>query len=164
MASLLYAEIYLICILIVALILYWAGRSGSNSTGERRFMNTKTVVSLTAERWDQCRMHIQDTFGVAMSEFRAENPHKTGKDNQIDIRLVHKGGEELIVRIRDNCKGFDPDTDNGNTMTDLGIEFTPSDHTWVGAKLGIFALSSGDESKQCGHADFKSFIVEELQC
>ena len=36
MASLLYAEIYLICILIVALILYWAGRSGSNSTGERR--------------------------------------------------------------------------------------------------------------------------------
>ncbi len=31
-----------------------------------------------------------------------------GKDNQIDIRLVHKGGEELIVRIRDNCKGFDP--------------------------------------------------------
>ena len=31
-----------------------------------------------------------------------------GKDNQIDIRLVHKEGEELIVRIRDNCKGFDP--------------------------------------------------------
>ena len=31
-----------------------------------------------------------------------------GKDNQIDIRLVHKDDEELIVRIRDNCRGFDP--------------------------------------------------------
>ena len=36
MASVLYAEIYLICILIVALILFWAGRSRSNSTCERR--------------------------------------------------------------------------------------------------------------------------------
>ena len=36
MASALYAEIYIICILIVALILFWAGRSRSSSTGERR--------------------------------------------------------------------------------------------------------------------------------
>ena len=28
-------------------------------------------------------------------------------DNQIDIRLVCKS-DELIVRIRDNCVGFDP--------------------------------------------------------
>ena len=32
---------------------------------------------------------------------------KDGKDNQIDIRLVCKK-DELIVRIRDNCVGFDP--------------------------------------------------------
>ncbi len=30
-----------------------------------------------------------------------------GKDNRIDIRLVHKP-DELIIRIRDNCRGFDP--------------------------------------------------------
>ena len=30
-----------------------------------------------------------------------------GKDNQIDIRIVYRN-DELIVRIRDNCKGFDP--------------------------------------------------------
>ena len=30
-----------------------------------------------------------------------------GRDNQIDIRLVHKH-DELIIRIRDNCRGFDP--------------------------------------------------------
>lgn len=32
---------------------------------------------------------------------------REGKDNQIDIRLVCKK-DELIVRIRDNCVGFDP--------------------------------------------------------
>ena len=32
---------------------------------------------------------------------------RDGKDNQIDIRLVCKS-DELIVRIRDNCVGFDP--------------------------------------------------------
>ena len=32
---------------------------------------------------------------------------KAGKDNQIDIRLVCKQ-DELIIRIRDNCVGFDP--------------------------------------------------------
>ena len=47
-------------------------------------------------------------------------------------------------------------------MIDLGIDYTPSDHTWVGAKLGLFALSLGSNSKECGHADFKSFTLEEL--
>jgi beta-xylosidase len=47
-------------------------------------------------------------------------------------------------------------------MIDLGIDYTPSDHTWVGAKLGLFALSLGSNSKECGHADFKKFTLEEL--
>ena len=47
-------------------------------------------------------------------------------------------------------------------MIDLGIDYTPSDHTWVGAKLGLFALSLGSNNKECGHADFKSFTLEEL--
>lgn len=33
---------------------------------------------------------------------------RKGKDNRIDIRLVHKKDDLLIVRIRDNCVGFDP--------------------------------------------------------
>ena len=47
-------------------------------------------------------------------------------------------------------------------MIDLGIDYTPLDHTWVGAKLGLFALSLGSNNKECGHADFKSFTLEEL--
>ncbi len=91
----------------------------------------------------------------------------TGEDTYFQNVSPGPGQDPMKLRVYisfDNCKGFDPNTDNENSMTDLGIEFTPSDHTWVGAKLGIFAISSGDESKQCGHADFKSFIVEELQC
>ena len=48
-------------------------------------------------------------------------------------------------------------------MIDLGIDYTPSDHTWVGAKLGLFAMSLSSNSKECGHADFKSYTLEELQ-
>ena len=90
-----------------------------------------------------------------------------GEDTYFQNVSPGPGQDPMKLRVYlsfENCNGFDPDAGNRNTMTDLGIEFTPSDHTWVGAKLGIFALSSGDESKQCGHADFKSFIVEELQC
>ena len=46
-------------------------------------------------------------------------------------------------------------------VTDLGVKFTPSDHTWVGAKLGIYALSGGQENTD-GFADFKHFIVTQI--
>ncbi len=51
-----------------------------------------------------------------------------GKNNQIDIRLVHKENDELIVRIRDNCIGFDPvkyyqmtKPDEGDPTKHIGI-------------------------------------------
>ena len=31
-----------------------------------------------------------------------------GRNNRIDIRLVRKRDQDLILRIRDNCEGFDP--------------------------------------------------------
>lgn len=81
---------------------------------------------------------------------------------------VTRSPEQEPMKLRiyltfDRCIGFDPDDDNKLPMTDLGIEFTPSDHTWVGAKLGIFALSKGTCKDLKGYADFKSFVVEELQ-
>lgn len=56
---------------------------------------------------------------------------------------------------------------------DLGIKFTPSDHTWVGAKTGIYAISSSAEGGHgnagevspiaaYGYADFKSVVTKEL--
>ncbi len=63
--------------------------------------------------------------------------------------------EDMKLKV---CISFD-----GIKMFDLGIDYKPSDHTWVGAKLGIFALPGGCDNKEHGHADFKSFILEELQ-
>ncbi|MBQ7615158.1 MAG: family 43 glycosylhydrolase [Butyrivibrio sp.] len=52
---------------------------------------------------------------------------------------------------------------NPVSYVDLGVNYTPSDHTWVGAKLGIYALSGGDSAEgkplKYGHADFTKFIV-----
>ncbi len=44
---------------------------------------------------------------------------------------------------------------------DLEVNFEPLDHTWVGAKIGIFALSTID-CKDPGFADFNYVTVKEL--
>ena len=41
----------------------------------------------------------------------------------------------------------------GDRVADSGCAFTPSDHTWVGAKTGVFCVSSGEAG---GHADVLS--------
>ncbi len=43
--------------------------------------------------------------------------------------------------------------------TDLGVRYTPSDHTWVGAKIGIYAIS---EKEKGGYAEFLSVNTKEL--
>ncbi len=50
----------------------------------------------------------------------------------------------------------------GDEQIDLGVSYTPSDHTWVGAKIGIFALRNGDADKEHGYADFSYVRVREL--
>lgn len=47
------------------------------------------------------------------------------------------------------------------SLKDLSVCFEPLDHTWVGAKIGIFALSK-NASKDPGFADFHYVKVEEL--
>ena len=43
-----------------------------------------------------------------------------------------------------------------------GREFTPSDHTWVGAKIGLFANIVGDKEAG-GYGDFEYLHVEALE-
>jgi hypothetical protein len=49
----------------------------------------------------------------------------------------------------------------GDTFMDTGYTFTPSDHTWVGAKLGLFAVAL-DNSQDHGYADFEYMKVTAL--
>lgn len=41
---------------------------------------------------------------------------------------------------------------------ELGFTFVPSDHTWVGAKLGLFSVALDNEDNH-GYADFEYFKV-----
>ncbi|ADL34322.1 xylosidase/arabinofuranosidase Xsa43C [Butyrivibrio proteoclasticus B316] len=47
---------------------------------------------------------------------------------------------------------------------DLNVQYTPSDHTWVGAKIGIFALTStvSSNADNSGYADFISVDVTKI--
>ncbi|MGX8686513.1 MAG: hypothetical protein ACSW8K_01750, partial [bacterium] len=48
---------------------------------------------------------------------------------------------------------------DGEEFFDAGCEYIPSDHTWVGAKIGVFAIS-GEE--QGGYADLVSVRTEKI--
>ncbi len=50
---------------------------------------------------------------------------------------------------------------DGEEFHDSGCFFTPSDHTWVGAKIGVFALSS--EAEEGGYADLVSVRTRKLR-
>lgn len=67
-----------------------------------------------------------------------------GKNPSLSIELGIPSGEDSFI------------------FHDLGVSYTPSDHTWVGAKLGIYALSDGSEDREHGYADFVDFVVKEL--
>ena len=58
-------------------------------------------------------------------------------------------------------ESFDGGKPEGNAY-DLGVKYTPSDHTWVGAKLGIFAISNRTRQCDYGFADFYSVVTTEL--
>ena len=53
------------------------------------------------------------------------------------------------------------DTDSAS-WTEVRAEFTPSDHTWVGAKIGLFANVIG-EKELGGYGDFEYLHVEALE-
>ena len=51
--------------------------------------------------------------------------------------------------------------DLSGDFIDTHVAYEPSDHTWVGAKLGLFA-SALDKEKHSGYASFKKITVESL--
>ncbi|MBQ8279804.1 MAG: glycoside hydrolase 43 family protein [Roseburia sp.] len=51
---------------------------------------------------------------------------------------------------------------DGENYTDVAVDFMPSDHTWVGAKIGLFANVLGQEEKG-GYGDFAYIRVEAVE-
>jgi beta-xylosidase len=76
------------------------------------------------------------SFRVIMEDTEAAEPYGTGKPS---FELYYTDGDERIP---------------------VPTSFYPSDHTWVGAKLGLFAHT--DLLMDGGSADFESFCVRAL--
>lgn len=86
--------------------------------------------------------------------------------------MVLPEGQEkvyLIFAMREEDNGsvfhcyysLTDDTDPAS-WTEVRAEFTPSDHTWVGAKIGLFANIVGDKEAG-GYGDFEYLHVEALE-
>ena len=79
---------------------------------------------------------------------------------ELYFQNVHKPlmGKDPSLKI---YISFGEESEEKRKWHDLGISYTPSDHTWVGAKLGIYCLGS----KGCldpGYSDFYYVKTKEL--
>ena len=80
---------------------------------------------------------------------------------EILIRMYHIECVTLWWRVFHCYYSLTDDTDPAS-WTEVRAEFTPSDHTWVGAKIGLFANIVG-EKEAGGYGDFEYLHVEALE-
>ncbi|RKM62343.1 glycoside hydrolase [Butyrivibrio sp. CB08] len=85
--------------------------------------------------------------------FKHEDEKASGEDMYYQDVNVPYGGREPVLSM-------DLILPDGEAL-DLGVTYTPLDHTWVGAKIGIYALCAGNP-KDHGYADFSYVRVDEL--
>ena len=83
-------------------------------------------------------------------------------ENSDDLFFKNVDDKENAPVLRIYLK-LNDDTDLLKAV-DLNVRYTPSDHTWVGAKIGIFALTSNVSSNadNSGYADFISVDVTKI--
>ncbi|MCR5294610.1 MAG: glycoside hydrolase 43 family protein [Lachnospiraceae bacterium] len=82
----------------------------------------------------------------------AEVRFQDGADQAPDLFAANVDSEKPVLRMF-----FSRD---GQAFTDSGCRFVPEDHTWVGAKIGVFALSKRQAAK--GYADVLSVKTRRL--
>ena len=83
--------------------------------------------------------HEDDKASGEAMYFQDVNAPYGGKEPVLSMELILPGDEKL----------------------DLGVKYTPLDHTWVGAKIGIYTLCKGVPNVH-GFADFNYVTVEEI--
>jgi beta-xylosidase len=90
---------------------------------------------------------------VQLENVLLTKPIENGMDT-ITFRVVlEQEGGIMIIRM---LYAFD-----NQNFKDTGFIFEPSDHTWVGAKLGLFSLAL-DEAEHEGYSDFEYIQVKNL--
>lgn len=68
----------------------------------------------------------------------------------------------FMIKEKDGAPSFEMKYSlDGENYVAVAVDFMPSDHTWVGAKIGLFANVLGQEEKD-GYGDFAYIQVEAL--
>ena len=124
----------------------------AESTGEDQ-TKTETVLA-SVQLPDACRM-VKFRMVFVRPDRAAVSPHG-------DVQIINPDAEDLYYSSYDAEK---PELRmyygvNGGPMTDSTCRFTPSDHTWVGAKTGLFATAKRNAEE--GSAVFLSVTISEL--
>ena len=74
------------------------GSGDLNSVIQCRFVDTKSVETLSAKGRDQGRMNIDDPFRITLYKVLTENGHVTGKNDQGDLVFIHDADELFSFR------------------------------------------------------------------
>ena len=124
----------------------------AESAGEDQ-TKTETVLA-SVQLPDECRM-VKFRMVFVRPDRAAVSPHG-------DVQIINPDAEDLYYSSYDAEK---PELRmyygvNGGPMTDSTCRFTPSDHTWVGAKTGLFATAKRNAEE--GSAVFLSVTISEL--
>ena len=122
---------------------------GGDADKKEEIQNTFDLEHICSERGISIAEALKDiTWDM---EFSHINPELKSED--MYFQNVHEplGGKNPSLKVKvilgnnsDNC-----------VELDLGVDYTPSDHTWVGAKTGIFAFATNN------HAGFADIISVE---
>ena len=134
-------------------------------------------------RMDASRLNEGNRAGILMmggqyaclyaecTEHGARIVHAESEGDDADKTEIIKNSFELeaasladitfrMVFVRPSKATVDPQGMVTVPYTDSMCRFTPSDHTWVGAKTGVFALAKNGAEE--GAAEFLSVVTTEL--
>lgn len=92
-----------------------------------------------------------DEKGMMKEEIRELGKLSDNSEKIFISFMMTEGIEGPEFRMYYSCDGEDE--------TPVDTDFMPSDHTWVGSKIGLFANASGIE-KEGGYADFEYIQVK----
>ena len=111
---------------------------------------------------DMCKkLGVSEDYALSHVIFRMRfvlSGHDDKKES-LYYRNVSFTQGESAPRLRIEI-GFG-DAESDAAFTDLEADYVPSDHTWVGAKIGIYALGNGKVGGASGYADFADVTVRE---
>lgn len=93
-----------------------------------------------------------------------------GKDHQeTTVASAELGDARVTLRITLTQTGYAEGQAtfaygvNGEALTGIGQPYVPSQHTWVGVRLALFAMPLNGQADQGGYADFGTFMVEPVE-